>query len=222
MTDLALQRTNMVESQVRPSDITDRRIIRAMLSLPRELFVAPGAEAVAYMDQDVPVGSVGGKPQRCLLAPRILAKLVQLADVNQTDRVLDVGCATGYATALLAQLAGTVVGLDSDAALVQVASGLLAELKLVNATIATGPLPEGRAEAAPFDVILLEGCVSEAPRALIGQLKPGGRLVAILADGTFGKAVIWRRAGEAADMREMFDAGGPQLPGFERKAAFVF
>ena len=131
-------------------------------------------------------------------------------------------CASGYSTALLATLAGTVIGLESDPALAKFASDRLAELKLSNTSIETGSLAEGLPKSASFDVILLQGCIAEAPRALIGQLKPSGRLVAILADGSFGKAVIWRRAGEAADLREMFDAGGPQLPGFERKAAFVF
>jgi len=224
MTELAVQRANMVESQVRPSDVTDRRIVRAMGALPRERFVADEARAVAYMDQDVPAkgGAARGRAARMMLAPRALAKLVQLADLDAGERVLDVGCASGYSTALLAQLAGKVIGLEADAGMADAARSLIAELKLTNAQIETGALSEGARRHAPFDAILLQGCIPEAPGGLLGQLKPGGRLVAILADGTFGKATIWRRSGESADMRPMFDAGGPALPGFERKTAFVF
>lgn len=218
MTDSAMQRLNMVESQVRPSDVTDRRVIRAMLELPREQFVPEPLRSIAYMDTEVPVGAGG----RTLLAPRVLAKLVQEARCEAGMSVLDIGCATGYSTAILARLARRIVGLECDAELAAKAQRLLASLGVGNAAIAQGPLKEGRAGDGPFDVILLNGTVPEAPRSLADQLREGGRIVGIRADGVGGEATVWTRVGRGLDARVVFDAGAQPLPGFEREAAFVF
>ena len=217
MTDSAMQRLNMVESQVRPSDVTDRRVIRAMLDLPREQFVPDALRSIAYMDTEVTVS-----PARKLVAPRVLAKLIQELRCEADRSVLDIGCATGYSTAILARLARRVVGLESDADLAARAQKALGALAVANATIAQGPLPAGRANEGPFDAILLNGSVPEAPRGLIDQVRDGGRIVGVLADGAFGQAVVWTRAGNSLDARVVFDAGAQPLPGFERTPEFVF
>jgi protein-L-isoaspartate(D-aspartate) O-methyltransferase len=221
MIDPVQQRINMVESQVRPSDITDQRIIRAMLEVPREAFVAPALQELAYMDEAVPVARrLDGRAVRTLLAPRIFAKLVQLAEIELDAVVLDVGCATGYSTAVLARLAKSVVALEVDEALGARAAEILRQLRVANAVVVHGPLEAGAPAQAPFDAILLEGAVPQAPQVLLDQLRDGGRLVAVIADGAFGRAEVWRRVGKAVDGRSAFDAGAEPLPGFARNAEF--
>lgn len=225
MTDSNAQRLNMVESQVRPSDVTDRRILRAMLDLPREVFVPPALASIAYMDIDAPVQDVSAAGQgarRYLLAPRVLAKLLQAAGVEHDMTVLDVGCATGYSTAILARLARRVVGLECDGELVGMAQKALADLSVANASVVQGPLEAGLASQGPYDVIVLNGASAVTPTALIEQLKVGGRLVGVLAEGYFGRACVWTRSRHALDCQVAFDAGAHQLPGFAAKPEFVF
>ncbi len=223
MTDSKAQRLNMVESQVRPSDVTDRRIVRAMMDIPREQFVPGALASIAYMDVDAPVqaGDAQGVG-RHLLAPRVLAKLAQEAHIESNMSVLDVGCATGYSTAVIATLARRVIGLESDAALVAAAQKTLAQLAVANASVVQGPLDAGLAGQGPFDVILLNGSVAVTPTTLLEQLKDGGRLVGVLAEGYFGRANVWTRAGRNFDCRTVFDAGAHALPGFAARAEFVF
>jgi len=224
MADLSVQRQNMVESQVRPSDVTDRRIPRAMGVVPREAFVDAGRKTLAYLDIDLPVETPGaqGRPDRVLLAPRTLAKLLQLAGVEPTDVVLDIGCATGYSSAILARLAQTVVALECDTGLAQEATRVLQSLGADNVAVVQGDLAAGYPGEGPFDVIVVEGAVASVPDALLGQLKDGGRLVAIRSDGRTGRAVLWRRTGGTISERDGFDAGAPFLPGFEPAQRFVF
>lgn len=221
MIDSKQQRINMVESQVRPSDVTDRRIIRAMLEVPREAFVPGGLNALAYMDEAVPVtGRADGRAPRALLAPRTFAKLAQLAEIEAGDIVLDVGCATGYSTAVLAHLAKSVVAVEADVALAARAAETLRQLRMDNAVVVRAALEAGAPAQAPFDAIVLEGAVPEVPQGLLEQLKDGGRLVGILANGVFGRAQVWRRIGKTFDARPAFDAGAEPLPGFARRAEF--
>lgn len=221
MIDSKAQRINMVESQVRPSDVTDRRIIRAMLEVPREAFVPPALHALAYMDEAVPVTKrVDGRATRALLAPRTFAKLVQLAEIEPDATVLDVGCATGYSTAVLARLAGKVVALEADDALAARAAETLRQLHVGNALVLRGAMEGGAPAHAPFDAILLNGAVQQVPQVLLEQLEDGGRLVAVVADGAFGRAQVWRRTGKTFDARPAFDAGAEPLPGFSRTAEF--
>jgi protein-L-isoaspartate(D-aspartate) O-methyltransferase len=215
MTDFAEQRLNMVESQVRPSDVTDRRIIRAMAAIPRELFVPASRKAVAYMDESVPLSS-----SRALLSPRVLAKLVQLADIADGATVLDVGAATGYTAAILARLAKRVVALEVDDGLRAAAAVALQAVHAATVSLVAGPLPGGSPVQGPYDAIILEGSVAGVPRALLDQLKDGGRLVAIL-DAAVSKATVWTRSGTAFDTRDAFDAAGAILPGFERRVVFA-
>lgn len=224
MADLSVQRHNMVESQVRPSDVTDRRIPRAMGDIPREAFVAAARKGLAYLDIDLPVESPGQGvlPGRVLLAPRTFAKLVQLAGVEASDVVLDVGCATGYSAAVLGRLAQTVVALEEDTGLAQEATRVLQALGADNIAVVQGPLAAGYPGEGPFDVIMIEGGVSAIPEALAGQLKDGGRLVAIISEGRAGRAVVWRRTGGTLSERDGFDAAAPLLPGFAPAKSFQF
>src|SRR3977135_1981513 len=177
------QRINMVESQVRPSDITDRRIIRAMLEVPREKFVPASLQALAYMDEAVPAVEPGaGRPGRFLLAPRTFAKLVQLAEIGPETVVLDAGGAKGCSTAVLARLAKAVVAVEVDAALAARATQTLRQLGVNNALVIEGALEKGAPSHAPFGAILLNGAVPRIPQELLDQLEDGGRLVARCAD----------------------------------------
>ncbi len=222
MTDVSLQRLNMVESQVRPSDVTDRRIIRAMGQVPREMFVPEYLRTVAYMDEAVPLKTdAAGRPTRELIPARCLAKLLQAADLSANAAVLDVGCGTGYATAILARIVRRVAAVEPDAALAETARQTLAAQGVTNAVVTHGPITGGNAQESPFDVILLGGAVPEIPRALLDQLKDGGRLIAIITHGRSGKATVCTRSGMTFDTREVFDAYAMPLPGLAKKVAFA-
>jgi protein-L-isoaspartate(D-aspartate) O-methyltransferase len=223
MVDFLQQRINMVESQVRPSDVVDRRIPRAMLELPREDFVPEAMRTMAYMDEAVEVAPrQDGATARYLLPPRTLAKLVQLAEIDPSAHVLDVGPATGYSSALLAKLATRVVALEVDDALCATMKENLRRLGLANVSVMRGALPTGAAREGPFDVILLNGSVEAVDGALLDQLKDGGRMVGIQTSGSFGRANVWRRSSDTFDVRPGFDVAAPPIPGFARPAGFVF
>ena len=223
MTDFAEARQMMVEGLVHTYDVTDPRVLAAMLEVPREHFVPEDKQALAYADRDLPVtNALGGRTPRYLLKPAVLARLIQGAEVLETDRVLDVGCASGYSSAVLAKLAGSVIALEEDPALARMARETLAELGIANVSVATGPLIAGSPQGAPYDGILLE-CASEiVPDRLLAQLKDGGRLLAVIGSVPTGKGTIYRKAGGRVTALPLFDAVAPLLPGFARPAAFVF
>jgi protein-L-isoaspartate(D-aspartate) O-methyltransferase len=218
MTDFAAARRMMVDGQVRTADVTDPRLLTAMLGVPRERFFPENKASLAYLDLDVPI-SEAGAPVRRLLKPMTLAKLLSEAGAAETDHVLDVGCATGYSTALLARLVQTVVGLEEAASLARQAGTALAGV--ANATIVTGPLSRGWPEAAPYDLILLEGSCEFVPQALFDQLKIGGRLACVIGRGP-GKATIYRRIEGDLSSRVVFDCSAAPLPGFAKPPEFVF
>lgn len=233
MADFARQRLSMVESQLRPNMVTDPRLLAAMGALPRELFVPALARAFAYMDEGVEVWpSVDGAPARYLLAPMVLAKLIQLADVDARDRVLDVGCATGYAAAVLARLAGEVVGLEPEPELAASATKTLAELGFANVRIVEGALAQGHAASGPYDAILLGGSVPVVPEPLLAQLKEGGRLAAVIVKETQGQqtqgtvtqgtAYLFVKVEGKVSGRPHFDAGAKPLPGLAPLPSFAF
>ncbi len=213
----------MVESQVRPSDVTDRRITKAMSDIPREVFVPEAMQSLAYMDTAVALTAEkpGQRQARTLMAPRTFAKLVQLLDLSEKDVVLDVGCATGYSTAILSSIAETVVALESDAALAEQATEVLSNIGRDNAAVVVGPLKDGYPSEGPYDAIFVGGEVPAVPDGLLDQLKDGGVLVTIVADGKISRAIVWQRTGETFDRREAFEASAAPLPGFERKTAFA-
>ncbi len=218
MPNMSAARLHMVEGQVRTNDVTDKRITEVMGQLERERFVPAEQRALAYSDVCVEV-----KPGRFLLDPRSLAKLVQLAEVRESDHVLDVACATGYSSAVLSALSADVVALEEDEALAKEATAALRTApKLGRLFGVVGPHREGAAAQGPFDLIFVNGAVEEIPAAWVGQLKEGGRMVVILRDGPVGKANFCVRKGGALSRRVAFDATVPVLPGFERAKSFVF
>jgi len=215
MTDFAAARRNMVDGQVRTADVTDLRIIAAMLEVPREAFLPAAQSGLAYLDLDVSLG--GG---RCLMKPMVLAKLIQAADLDPTDRVLDVGCVTGYAAAVLARIAGQVAALEQDATLAQAARNALGSQP--NASVQTGTLTAGWSQGGPYDAILVEGAVELVPETLFRQLKDGGRLICVLGAGPGAKAMLYRRSGDETGGRAIFDAAASVLPGFVKPPEFAF
>jgi protein-L-isoaspartate(D-aspartate) O-methyltransferase len=223
MIDFAAARRMMVDGQVRTSDVTDPRLIAAMLEVPRELFAPKGRADLAYLDLDLPLtdASAGG-PARRLLKPMVLAKLLQAAEIGAGDRVLDVGCGTGYSSAVLARLSGALVALETESSLAQNAADNLRALGAGNVAVVTGPLTDGWPAGAPYDVILLNGATEVEPRALLRQLKDGGRLVGVRGRPGAGKAMLYRAVGREVSSRPIFDAAAPLLPGFSEPAAFVF
>jgi protein-L-isoaspartate(D-aspartate) O-methyltransferase len=223
MTDFKTERETMVDSQIRPNAVTNVALLKAMLETPRERFVPPALRSLAYMDGALRVEPAReGQPARYLLAPMVFAKLVQLAAIGPNDRVLDVGPATGYSTAVLSRLAKKVVALELDAGLAAIAKDALAEEKTGNASFVTGPLNEGWPTGAPYDVIFLNGRIGQEPSVLLAQLAPGGRLVAVMGDDTALKAHLFQKIDSVIQDIVAFDAGAPMLPGFERHAEFTF
>ncbi|MGC9954811.1 MAG: protein-L-isoaspartate O-methyltransferase [Rhizomicrobium sp.] len=217
MPDFAAQRANMVQSQLSTNDVADPRIRLAVAAVPREQFVPDAKRAMAYCDLPVEVA-----PGRYLLDPRSFAKLLVLAGPRATDRVLDVGCATGYSAAVLGLLAKSVVALEQDAGLVRAASDGLAAVGAENATIVQNALVEGAKAQAPYDVIVVEGGIEEAPQTLLSQLGEGGRLVAVLQQGGQGRAHLFVREKGRIGSRPDFDASVPVLVGFRKSVGFVF
>ncbi len=219
MDNYAAARLNMVESQVRPSDVTDARIMRAMGRLPREKFVPLAWRNVAYMDESIPLADRGASS---LMEPRAFAKLVQLASVTKNDLVLDIGCGLGYSSAVLAQLAGSVVALEADGDLVNNANEILASLEIGNVAVVEGELSGGVGKEGPYDIIFLNGSIEIVPDALFGQLNDNGRLVAVINEPTRSAAWLYEKSGELVNGRPAFDARIQPLSGFEKKQTFVF
>jgi protein-L-isoaspartate(D-aspartate) O-methyltransferase len=208
-------RFNMVEAQIRPADVTDPRVLAAISAVAREAFVPRASAALAYADVSVPVA-----PGRYLLDPRSFAKLLQLAEIGVDDRVLDVGCGTGYSAAVLARLAGEVVALEQDADLVRVASQLLANI-VGRVEVVQGGLVEGVKDQAPYDVIFINGAVEQVSETLLNQLAEGGRLVTFLRDGQSRAWLFVKEKGQVG-RRPDFDADVPVLAGFRKAVGFVF
>ncbi len=220
MIDFAEMRRAMVDAQVRANDVTDLRIVAAMMETPRERFVPASLKNFAYIDDDLMVKD--GQPARYLVEPMVLAKLLQAAEIGPDALVLDIGAATGYSTAVLAKLSGQVVSLEEDAELAAQGSSVLVDLGLLNAAYVQGPMMAGWPAEAPYDVIFINGSVDEVPAGLFAQLKPGGRLVAVVGRGRAGRATVFTNTPGGVGSRIVFDAGVPTLPGFEARPGFVF
>ena len=219
MADSATLRRIMVDTQVRPSDVTRFPIIAAMLDVPREAYVPGGAEAVAYAEEAIPLGD-----GREMLEPRTLAKIFDALALAPHEDVLVVGAALGYSTALAARLAASVVAVEEDPALFAETEANLAAQEVLNAAVIEGPLAEGAPKAAPFDAILVDGGVEWVPDALTAQLKEGGRIAVIVraaAGRDMGEMRIGRRIGDRISWRMEFNAGAAPLPGFAAPKAFA-
>lgn len=216
MSDFAARRTMMVDTQVRPSDVTRYPIIAAMLSVPREAYVPGDLVEAAYVGENVALA-----PNRVVLDPRTLAKILDGLDVQPTELVLDIGCGLGYSTALLARMAEAVVAVEEDEAMAADAQRTLLAQGVDNAAVVTGPLAAGSARHAPFDVITLQGGVETIPQALLDQLKEGGRIAAVFMEGRLGVARIGYKIDGELTWRYAFNAAAPVLPGFGKSQAFA-
>lgn len=216
MAEFASRRVMMVDTQVRPSDVTKFPIIDAMLSVPREVYVPDERREAAYVGENLEIGA-----GRVLLEPRTLAKLLDSLDIQPGDMVLDLGCGLGYSAAVIARLAGTVVAVEEDETLAAEAARLLSEEGVDNAHVLPGPLAGGAAKHAPYDVITVQGGVEVVPEALIAQLKDGGRIAAIFMDGPLGIAKIGFKSEGGISWRPVFNAAAPILTGFARPRGFV-
>jgi protein-L-isoaspartate(D-aspartate) O-methyltransferase len=216
MADFATLRRTMVDGQIRTADVTDRPLIQAMLDVPRERFVSTSQSALAYLDLDLPVGD----GTRRLLKPMVLARMLQALQISSGQRVLDVGCATGYAAALMARLGASVVALEEQPGLARHAATNLSGLEAVS--VVEGALVDGHAAGAPYDSIVIEGAIDQEPDRLCRQLAEGGGLVCIRGSGPAAKVVLYRRDGGDITPRTIFDAAAATLPGFAKPAAFAF
>jgi protein-L-isoaspartate(D-aspartate) O-methyltransferase len=217
MPDYAAQRANMVATQVLANGVTEEHLLDAFRAVHREQFVPADKRGIAYADAPLEI-----VPGRQLMEPRSFAKLLGLAEILPSDSVLAIGCATGYSTAVIARLAGRVIGLEEDAALVRVATEMLHAVGVPNATVVQGALAQGYRGGGPYDVILIEGGVEEIPEPLLAQLGEGGRLVTIFQREAMGRAVVFLNEEGHTGHRFDFDAAATVLPGFRKAPAFVF
>jgi protein-L-isoaspartate(D-aspartate) O-methyltransferase len=216
MTDFATRRVMMVDTQVRPSDVTKFPIIEAMLAIPREVFVPAERREAAYVGENLAIA-----PGRVVLEARTLAKLLDALDVQPGELVLDLGCGLGYSSAVIARLADAVVAVEEDEALAAEAQRRLSEEGVDNAAVVVGPLAAGDARHAPFDVITIQGGVETVPAAILDQLKDGGRIGAVFMDGALGVARIGYKIDGKVTWRQAFNATAPVLPGFAAARGFV-
>jgi protein-L-isoaspartate(D-aspartate) O-methyltransferase len=218
MPDYTVARLNMVEGQIKPNRVTDGALLDAFLEVPRELFVPKAMRGIAYVDEDIRIAG-----NRWLMEPMVLGRLLQESGIGPDDVVLDVGCGSGYSTAVIARLCNTVVAVESDPDLAHQATQLLAQLGVDNAVVMEGPPAEGHREQAPYQAIIINGAVAEVPEALTAQIAEGGRLGAVIRPGSgMGKATLFLRLGDTLARRELFDAATPYLPGLEPRPAFQF
>lgn len=215
MPDFAARRTAMVDTQIRPADVTRFPIIDAFLRVPRERFVPDGLLEAAYVGENLDLGS-----GRVLLAPRTQAKLIEALAPQPGDLALDVGCATGYGAAILARLSEAVIALEEDPALAAEAQAALAEIGADNAVVVEGPLTEGMARHGPYDLIAVEGAVETVPPALTEQLKEGGRIAVIFMEERLGVARLGSKWDGAVTWRYAFNAAAPVLSGFHLPHVF--
>ena len=217
MVDFSQARTMMVDTQVRPNDVTKYPVIEAMLTVPREAFVPDARQAVAYVGENVPLAQ-----DRWLLEPRSFGKMLDGLNIQPTELVLIVGAGLGYEAAVVARLAQAVVALESHPEMAAQAEATLAEQGVDNVAVVTGELAAGYPGQAPYDVILIAGGVEEVPQALADQLAEGGRIGAIFAEGNLGVARIGHKIDGEINWRFAFNASAPVLPGFNRRKGFVF
>lgn len=220
MSQYSIARRTMLDNQIRTTDVTDAAVLASFGDVPRELFVAPHLQSLAYTDVEHRL--TDGAPGRWLMAPSPLAKLIQLLAPVPSDKVLVVGSGSGYSVAILAALATSVVGLEADPALVASSTATLAGLGLSNATVVEGVLANGYAGAAPYQAILVEGAIDVLPEAITDQLAEGGRLVVVEGRGASATAKLYVKTSGLVTGRTVFNCSAKPLPGFERAAEFVF
>jgi protein-L-isoaspartate(D-aspartate) O-methyltransferase len=216
MTDFAARRTMMVDTQVRPSDVTKFPIIDAMLSVPRELFVPREQAEAAYISENVPIA-----PGRVVLEPRTLGKLLDALNIEGDELVLDIGAGYGYSSALVAQMAEAVIAVEEDESLSGEAQTILSEQGADNVVLHVGPLTDGAPQHGPYDAILIQGGVEQVPGSLLEQLKDGGRIGCVFMEGALGVVRIGYKIDGDITWRFAFNASAPVLPGFAKEAVFA-
>jgi protein-L-isoaspartate(D-aspartate) O-methyltransferase len=220
MVDFSQARRMMVDSQLRTFDVNDIPLLDAMDSVPREMFVLPGREELAYIDQDILVSD--GADRRYMLSPMNLGRMIQGLGVEAGEKALDVACGRGYASAVLKELGAKVTALEADEALGDAARASLKAVGAADVDVVTGPLDQGYAKNAPYDVILINGAVDFRPDALLQQLAEGGRLVCVKGRGRAARATLFVRSGDAFGERTLFDAAAPVLVPFVQEPGFTF
>lgn len=216
MTEFTQRRTVMVDTQVRPSDVTKFPIIAAMLAIPREVYVPSARREAAYIGENLTIA-----PGRVMLEPRTLAKMLDVLDLQPHETVLDLGCGFGYSSAVLARLVQAVVAVEEDAVIAHEAQIILSSQGVDNAAVVVGALAAGAAKHGPYDVIILQGAVEIVPEELLAQLQEGGRIAALFMDGALGVVRIGYRRGGVVSWRDAFNAAAPVLAGFQRKRGFL-
>lgn len=217
MSDFASRRTVMVDTQVRPADVTKYPIIEAMLTVPREVYVPGAKREAAYVGENVEIGA-----GRVMLDPRTLAKMLDALDIQPDELVLDIGCGLGYSTAVVARLAEAVVGVEEDEDLARDAHDLLSAEGVDNAVVVAAPLAAGSPKHGPFDVIMLQGAAETVPQIILDQLKDGGRIGCLFLEKTLGVCRVGYKIGGDITWRYAFNAAAPVLPGFSAPRGFVF
>ncbi len=221
--DFEAARVKMVENQIRTTDVTSHSVLNAFFAVPRENFVPEKSKLLAYIDCDIEIApAAAGKAARFLMEASPLAKLLQLGVITKEDKVLDVGCGTGYVSAVLSLIADKVVALETDEDLAAQAKANLAALGYDNVTVVTGDLEKGHAGSAPFNVIFVDGSVEQVPQALLDQLGEDGRLIAVLGFGHAARATVFMRERGAFSENVFFNASIKPLPGFAKAKEFVF
>jgi len=220
MVDFSQARRIMVDSQLRTFDVNDIPLLDAMDSVPRERFVLPGREELAYIDQHILVAD--GAERRFMMSPMILARMIQALGIEPGNKVLDVACGRGYSSAVLAELGAQVTALEADEALAETARRCLAAAGVSRVAVEAGPLEKGCAKSAPYDGILINGSVDVRPEDILGQLAEGGRLVCVKGLGRSARAMLYVRSGNAYGERSLFDAAAPLLAPFAQKPSFTF
>ncbi len=221
--DFEAARVKMVENQIRTTDVTSHSVLNAFLTVPRENFVPEKSKLLAYIDSDIEIApAAGGKSPRFLMEASPLAKLLQLGVISNQDKVLDVGCGTGYVSALLSRLADKVVALESDEELAAQARANLAALGYDNVAVVTGELEKGHPANAPYDVIFIDGSIEQLPQGLLDQLGEDGRLITVIGYGHAARATVFMRERGAFSENVFFNASIKPLPGFAKAKEFVF
>lgn len=215
MTDHAARRMTMVDTQVRPSDVTKFPIIDAMLSVPREEFLPAGRQEAAYIGENINLDR-----NRVILEPRTLAKMLDALDVQRDELVLDVGCALGYSSAIIARLAEAVVAVEEDKDMATEAQEILSREGADNVILQHGALADGAAEHGPYDAMIIQGGVVRVPDALLAQLKDEGRIACLFMENELGVVRIGYKNGQSISWRFAFNASAPVLAGFQQEAAF--
>ena len=216
MTDYKTRRKIMVDTQIRPSDVTKFPIIDAFLSVPREKFVPDGKREAAYIGENFEIGQ-----SRIMLEPRTLAKLLDALDIQKDELVLDIGSGLGYSSAIISLMAEVVIAVEDDSSLVSEAEEILSEIGVDNVVVQIGKLEDGAPEHGPYDVIILQGGVGEIPGSILNQLKNGGRIGAIFIEEDLGTAKIGFKLNNKINWRYSFNAAAPILSGFSKQKDFV-